>query len=77
MKTATATAPSAWAPFLLNGDASGLPEHERARADDWLLALGHGYPVACEDAGFIHVHGAYGFWPYGADCQSYSFHVHP
>lgn len=30
------TAPSAWASYLVNGDASGISDAERARADAWL-----------------------------------------
>jgi len=30
------TAPAAWASYLVNGDASGLSDEERAQADAWL-----------------------------------------
>ena len=74
MKKLQLTAPSAWAPFLINGDASNLSSHEKNKADDWILELKMGAPFGCEDAGFLHVHNAYGFWPFAADCQTYTFY---
>lgn len=71
--TETATAPSAWASYLINGDSSGLLSTEVRCADAWIARLGWGSPVSCEDAGFIHHHDAYTECPQGADCQTYSF----
>lgn len=34
--TATATAPSYWASYLVNGDASGLDPAEKVHAEHWL-----------------------------------------
>lgn len=70
----TATAPSAWAAYLINGDHSGLPERERAAADRWVKTLAWGAPVSCSDAGFVWRHDAFAQCPYGADCQTYVFY---
>lgn len=73
MRTETYTAPSHWAPYLINGDASGLDEGERQAADDWIEAMGCGVPVSCEDAGFCRFHDALEESPYASDCQRYTF----
>ena len=70
----TATAPSAWASYLINGDASGLDEGEDKEIDQWLEELGWGMPCGCEDAGFIHWHDAHQYAG-AADCQTYQFLV--
>lgn len=36
IEVTTATAPSYWASYLVNGDAEGLTPEEKARADHWL-----------------------------------------
>lgn len=69
------TAPSAWASYFINGDASGIDDDEQALADKWIEWVGSGAPVDCEDAGFIHYHDAYNVMPLAADCQTYSFLV--
>lgn len=69
-------APSSWAPYLINGDASGLEDAERARADAFMAWVGAGAPVSCEDAGFVHHHDAWAFCPLSADCQVYTFLKH-
>lgn len=68
------TAPSHWASYLINGDASGLEDDEQAQCDAWIESVGLGAPVSCEDAGFIHHHDAYNVMPLGADCQTYTFY---
>lgn len=73
MNTRTYTAPSAWASYLINGDATGLEDGEEARIEAWLNWVGLGAPVGCEDAGFCWRHDAYEFCPLGADCQEYTF----
>jgi len=70
----TATAPSSWASYLINGDASGLDDGEEAAADAWIDSLGWGAPTGCEDAGFIAYHDAHQF-ALASDCQVYSFLV--
>lgn len=46
------SAPSAWASYLINGDASGLDEAERAEADAFIEWVGLAAPVDCEALGF-------------------------
>lgn len=73
-ETVTFTAPSAWACYLINGDASSLDDSEQAEADAFIEDVharypGTYWPVNCEDAGFI------GNPDYGCagDCQEYTF----
>ena len=73
MNTVTLTAPSEWASYLINGDASGLNDAEIAACDAWIDDIGVGAPVGCEDAGFINWHDARLFAPFAADCQAYTF----
>jgi len=71
LHTVTATAPSAWASYLINGDSSGIDADDISAADsfaDWLGAR----PCDCEDAGFLRYHSAAQFMPLGADCQLYT-----
>lgn len=75
MKTLTITAPSAWAPYLINGDASGLAFNDITAADAWIEREGLGMPVDCTDAGFIWHHEAFTECPLGADCQEYLFYI--
>lgn len=67
------TAPSHWASYFINGDDSGLEPEEKKQADAWLQHIGMGYPVSCEDAGFIHSHDARAVGALPADCQEYTF----
>lgn len=70
----TATAPSAWASYLISGDESGLASGETAIIDEWLTATSGGLsPIGCEDAGFIQWHDAFAVFPYDSDCQTYTF----
>lgn len=72
----TATAPSHWASYFINGDSSSFEDDsEIAAADNFLKRLGYGTPVSCEDAGFMWRHDAHSEFPLGADCQTYSFLV--
>jgi hypothetical protein len=75
LKPITATAPDAWASYLINGDASGITDEDQVQCDAWIAALGLGGPVTCEDAGFIRYHDAYAHCPLAADCQRYTFLV--
>ncbi len=73
LETWTATAPSAWASYLINGDATGIGDAEQAECDAWIAGYCDGCaPVSCEDAGFIHWHDARGY-ALPADCQTYTF----
>lgn len=67
------TAPSAWAPYLVNGDASGLEDSELQACDSWIQRQGIGSPIDCVDAGFRRTHDALAEFDYGADCQRYTF----
>lgn len=39
METDTVTAPDYWASYLINGDASGLDDHEQKLCDDYFADL--------------------------------------
>lgn len=78
LETITATAPSDWASYLINGDASGIDDADVAAADafcSWVISGRAEWqsPVGCEDAGFLAQHDAYHLFPFGADCQTYLF----
>jgi hypothetical protein len=64
------TAPSAWASYLINGDASGLEDSEIKEADSFVESVGLGAPIDAQDAGFL-THPDYG--TFAGDCQTYSF----
>lgn len=70
-ETVTGTAPSHWAVYFINGDASGMEDDEIAAADAFAEWLG-GNIVSCEDADFLHYPDSHRFWPFGADCQTYT-----
>lgn len=80
MTTTTTTSeyvlPSAWAPYLVNGDASGLSPSDLASARAWLAkeGLSPAHCLTCEDYGFTWLHDAtreaHGM---GADCCVYTF----
>jgi hypothetical protein len=71
MKTVTATAPSYWACYFINDDATGMEDAEIAQADAFAEWLG-GSIVDCEDAGFITYHDARQFGVLAADCSTYT-----
>lgn len=75
MNVFTATAPDAWASYLMNGDASGIDDTDKAQADAWIEREGLGLPVSCDDAGFMWRHDAFTECPLGAECQEYLFLV--
>ena len=68
----TLTAPSHWASYITNGDASGLTAKEKAQCDAWLAAEDAGSCVSCEDAGFMWRHDACRY-AIASDCQEYTF----
>lgn len=70
----TYTAPSCWASYLINGDASGLDDEDIAKCDAWLESLPSQWCVSCEELGFCHFHDAREFAPCAADCAIYTFH---
>ena len=70
------TAPAYWAPYLINGDASGFEDDEQAACDAWIDSLGIGEPVSCEPADeFAASHDAWQFWPYACATERYTFLV--
>jgi hypothetical protein len=73
----TALAPSAWACYLINGDASVLTSDERAACDAFIARMGFGWPLDCEDYGFTRWHDAFQECRVSADCQRYTFLVRP
>lgn len=68
-------APSAWASYLINGDASGISNDDERAADAWLARLGLPAPCDCSDAGITRWHDARPECPLAADCQEYVFLV--
>ena len=70
MKLETYTAPSCWASYLINGDASGIDNDDQREADAFVESVGAGSPVDCADAGFIHRPD---FGKLAGDCQTYTF----
>jgi hypothetical protein len=58
------TAPTSWAPALINGDRSGYDDHELqqidAACDDMTRRYGNALPVDCQDIGFRWRAGDYG-----------------
>lgn len=77
----THTAPASWLSYLINDDSSALDDSEVEAADAWLSSINLGSPTgtAQDDDGddieseFISEHHAFSFYPYAADCYSYTF----
>lgn len=69
--TVTGTAPSYWASYFINGDASGLEDSEIEQADCFAKWLG-GDIVDCSDVGFRWNHDATQFGTLAADCSIYT-----
>ena len=65
------TAPTHWAPYLINDDCSGMDDEDIAACDSWAATL-PSMVVACTSAedsnhpGFLRRHDAADFAPYGA-----------
>lgn len=78
MKTIELTAPSHWAPALINDDPSGLEPDEVMAVDAFVERVMrehgvYGSPIDCEEAGFVTYHDARMECPYAADCEVYVF----
>lgn len=75
IKTAVGTAPAHWAPYLINGDASGISEDDAKQADafeEWLTGE-HGYISGCSlESLFKTYHDARKFGALAADCLTYT-----
>jgi hypothetical protein len=72
--------PASWAPYLINGDATGLETAERRQADDFLTLWKLDAPVSCEPDGFRawnDAHSLGGSAALGQDCEEYTFLVTP
>lgn len=67
------TAPSAWAPGLVNGDFSGLEAAEADSARAWAKSL-PGPIVSADWRGFMSRHDAWVFAPVAADCAAFAIH---
>ena len=75
MKTVTYTLPEFWAPYLINGDASGMEDSEIDAVDDWINAHDDikGECLGCTDeAEFRHRHDA-SEWALACNCLDYTF----
>lgn len=73
-------APSSWASYLINADASSLTDEDIAACDAWVESLPYRgkrgpHPSTCDDVGFRHSHDARAFYKYAADCQEYTWLV--
>jgi hypothetical protein len=71
-ETVSATAPSYWACYFINGDAGDMSDEEIAQADAFAEWLG-GHIVDCsEDSDFMTYHDARQFGVLAADCSTYT-----
>lgn len=70
--TFEATAPAAWASYLVNGDGSCLGPNDKRQADDFVRRQG-GSVVSCKDAGYLSHHDARREFPLAAECMKYHF----
>lgn len=79
LETVTGTAPSYWACYFINGDSGDMTPEEIAAADQFAAWLG-ACPCDCspeeESPGFLRWHDAAQFWPYAADCLTYTALIH-
>lgn len=70
------TAPSYWASYLINNDASGLTADDIEACNRWLQNEGIAYVLDCVDAGFRWRHDA-SEYALGGDCQTYTCKMEP
>lgn len=68
------TAPSYWASYLVNSDASGLNAVEKLACDNWLKTNEIFAVLDAVDAGFCWSHDASEFALAG-DCQTYTCEI--
>lgn len=84
IETTTATGLAYWASYLINGDAPGLSDDDRAEADAWLASVQptepgrHAAIVSCGDESSLGRFFAPGLPSHGklADLLEYVLHVH-
>jgi hypothetical protein len=70
------TAPSYWASYLINHDASGLSPVEKLNCDDWLRNEGIIAVLDADDAGFCWSFDTDSY-SLACDCQTYTCQVQP
>lgn len=71
----TYIAPAFLAPYLVNGDASGMTDQEVAACDAWVESLPGQWCVdASEESVFVRYNDANYFFPDAGDCLRYTFH---
>ena len=73
LKFETYTLPEYWAPALVNDDATGMDDLERAAMNEWLRDNDPGVCVHCDDASFFtERHDARGY-ALACDCLNFTF----
>jgi hypothetical protein len=75
MEKITLTAPSYWASYLINDDASGMDDEEIKACDTWLkfqFSRKHAICVDAEEVGYMVWHDAK-LYALPADCCEYTF----
>ena len=73
LKIIQVIAPSVWASYLINGDASSLNQEDIEACDNFVASLPVKNCIDCTDCGFLNLHDAYEFMPLGGDCAEYTF----
>lgn len=75
METTTATAPAYWAPYLINGDASGMTNTEVHWADTWVAHLAEdGWRIVSADGEAEFRHGCDALFKWNGDVLVYLLH---
>lgn len=82
IRVTTATAPAYWTSYLVNGDASGLDDREKALADEWIANQAPWYVVdvkrneegEAEESRFTWSYSLYGGDAKGGDVCDYVLH---
>jgi hypothetical protein len=69
------TAPSHWAPYLINADASGLEPEDIDLIDHWIWTQTLGAPIDAEPIGYQWHHDAYNLLSQGAECSDFVFRI--
>ena len=65
-----------WASYLINGDASGLEEHERQAADHWCEMNGIANVVDCGEQYYSNSYGLNTYTRFtGGDLVDYTVHL--
>ena len=70
MQSETRTLPAYWAPYLINGDATGMEWEEVQEVEDFLEREGLASPVDCEFTGFSWMNDANAV---GGDVADFTF----